>query len=176
MLGVRWGVLGVAYRSLGFYGCRQRLRVTTMDPGLRRDDGWGVSRYKGTLQRDTHFVITAKRMPTCTKRYKGTLTLFTPSGKCSLSTPIRQRYTTMDPGLRRDDDLRVCSQPSLPLFQPTVKTENPVARHSVILTKVRIQRLSSFFDYPSQWTKSLRDPSLHQHNSQNPAFLKTPPP
>ncbi len=85
-----------------------------MDPGLRRDDGWGVSRYKGTLQRetlqrDTHFVITAKRMPTCTKRYKGTLTLFTPSGKCNLSTPIRQRYATMDPGVRQDDDLRVCS-------------------------------------------------------------------
>jgi hypothetical protein len=50
----------------------------------------------------------------------------------------------MDPGVRRDDDLRVCSQPSLPLFQPTVKTENPFACRSVILTKVRIQRLSSF--------------------------------
>ncbi|MEY3719771.1 MAG: hypothetical protein RL618_290 [Pseudomonadota bacterium] len=81
----------------------------------------------------------------------------------------------MDPGVRRDDDLRVCSQPSLPLFQPTVKTENPFARRSVILTKVRIQRLSSFFDYASQWTKSLRDPSLHRHNDPNRAFLKTLP-
>jgi len=32
----------------------------------------------------------------------------------------------MDPGVRRDDDLRVCSQPSLPLFQPTGKDRKPV--------------------------------------------------
>ncbi len=52
-----------------------------MDPGLRRDDGWGVSRYKGAtkghslcnhrqtnanlykaLQRDTHFVYTVRQV------------------------------------------------------------------------------------------------------------------
>ena len=98
-----------------------------MDPGVRRDDDLRVCSqpslplFQPTVKTENPFacrsvILTKVRIQrlssflSATKgRYKGTLTLFTPSGKCNLSTPIRQSYTTMDPGLRRDDDLRVCS-------------------------------------------------------------------
>ena len=75
-----------------------------MDPGLRRDDGWGVSRYKGTLQRDTHFVYTFRQDAT-----KGHSLCLHRQASATCQSLIRQRYATMDPGVRRDDDLRVCS-------------------------------------------------------------------